>query len=82
MPELAEREEPPEPADVAHHLGSERGPNVLLDELDRLLAGRDVDAGLPVGESVVVLVSSTHRGTPTVRSGTGATSRTTPRRRR
>ena len=71
MAELAEREEPAEPADVADHLGPERRADVLLDELDRLLAGGDVDARLAVGEAVVV------RSPPslTIRPGTGATSR-------
>ena len=43
--ELADREEPAEPADVADDLGPERRADVVLDELDRLLARGDVDAG-------------------------------------
>ena len=44
--ELAEREQPAEPADVADDLGPEGRADVRLDQLDRLLAGADVDAGV------------------------------------
>ena len=40
-----EGEQPAEAADVADDLGPERRADVVLDALDRLLAGRDVDAG-------------------------------------
>ena len=48
-----DREQPAEPTDVADDLGPERGPDVRLDELDRLLAGRDVDAGFRVGQLAI-----------------------------
>ena len=47
-----EREQAAEPADVADHLGAERGAHVRLDQLDRLLAGGDVDAGARVRRAV------------------------------
>ena len=49
-----EREQPAEAADVAHHLGPERRAHVLLDELDRALAGGDVDAGAGVRQRLGV----------------------------
>ena len=57
-----EREQAAEAADVTDDLGSERRAHVRLDQLDRLLAGGDVDAGARVGErrrsaSVVVAAS-------------------------
>ena len=47
-----EREQPAEATDVADDLRPERGADVLLDELDGLLAGRDVDAGVRIGQWV------------------------------
>ena len=44
-----EGEQPAEPADVADDLGPERGAHLVLDALDGLLAGGDVDAGGLVG---------------------------------
>ena len=55
VPQPAEREEPAEAADVADHLGPERRAHVRLDQLDRLLAGRDVDAGVGVRERLVAV---------------------------
>ena len=49
-----EREQPAEAADVADDLGPERRAHVLLDQLDGLLARRDVDARVGVGEPFVV----------------------------
>ena len=45
-----DREQPAEPADVADDLGPERRADVRLDELDGLLARRDVDARVGVGQ--------------------------------
>ncbi len=45
-----EREQTAEPADVADDLPAERGAHVLLDALDRELAGCDVDSGNRVRE--------------------------------
>ena len=57
-----EREEPPEAADVTDDLGSERGTDVSLDDLDGPLAGGDVDAGPRVGEWVAgAVVARRHR---------------------
>ncbi|GIU89632.1 MAG: hypothetical protein KatS3mg010_0731 [Acidimicrobiia bacterium] len=50
-----DREQPAEPADVAHHLGPERRPHVGLDHLDGLLAGRDVDARARVREPILAV---------------------------
>ena len=47
-------EQPAEPADVADDLGPERRADVRLDELDGLLAGRDVDARVGVGQRPLV----------------------------
>src|SRR5262249_60362894 len=78
-----ERERRAEAAAVADPLGTERRPDVLLDELDRLLAGGGVDAGVGVGERLALPIApghgSTRAGAPPAASG-GRT-RSSPRAR-
>ena len=57
-----DREQPAEPADVAHDLGPERAANVRLDQLDRLLARGDVDARVAIRERRAVALG--HRRRP------------------
>ena len=58
--EPAEGEEAAEPTDVADDLRAERRPDVLLDQLDGLLAGRDVDTRVGVGELLRLLAPRAH----------------------
>ena len=54
-------EQSAEAADVADDFGAEGRPHVLLDELDGLLARRDVDARGGVGEPLVVALTHARR---------------------
>ena len=58
---MTELEQAAEPADVADDLGTKRGADVLLDELDGLLARRDVDARLFVREAAALLATAATR---------------------
>src|SRR5262249_58214506 len=58
-----ERERRAEAAAVADPLGTERRPDVLLDELDRLLAGGGADAGVGVGERLALPIAPGHGST-------------------
>ena len=55
---ILQGEEAAKAADVADHLRPERGAHVLLDQLDGLLAGGGVNAGVCVGERIALPVES------------------------
>ena len=62
-----DREEPTEAADVADDLTPERRPDVLLDELDGLLARRDVDPGGGIREPLLGTHAASASGARTPR---------------